>query len=94
MATLDELAAQVAALTAQVEALTSPPTEFYTSKNSGEEIDTLLEAAGGGVRYDAAQSLTEAQKAQARENIGLTSTASEAALQALDVAYQEGVNSV
>lgn len=46
------------------------PDDYYVSKYSGEEIDALLGGAGKGtVRYDAAQSLTDAQKAQARGNI-------------------------
>lgn len=48
------------------------PDDYYVSQYSGEEIDELLGEAGsatGAVRYDAAQSLTDAQKAQARENI-------------------------
>lgn len=47
------------------------PESYYVSKYSGEEIDALLGGAGAGtVRYDAAQSLTESQKTQARGNIG------------------------
>lgn len=47
------------------------PDDYYVSQYSGEEIDALLGGAGAGtVRYDAAQSLTDAQKAQARTNIG------------------------
>lgn len=46
------------------------PDDYYVSKYSGEEIDALLGGAGTGtVRYDAAQSLTDAQKTQARANI-------------------------
>lgn len=46
------------------------PDDYYVSKYSGEEIDALLGGAGAGtVRYDAAQTLTDAQKAQARANI-------------------------
>lgn len=46
------------------------PDDYYVSQYSGEEIDALLGGAGAGtVRYDAAQTLTDAQKAQARENI-------------------------
>lgn len=48
------------------------PDDYYVSKYSGEEIDDLLGKAGsatGAVRYDAAQTLTDAQKAQARGNI-------------------------
>lgn len=47
------------------------PDDYYVSQYSGEEIDDLLGKAGAGtVRYDAAQTLTDAQKAQARSNIG------------------------
>lgn len=47
------------------------PDDYYVSQYSGEEIDELLGGAGAGtVRYDAAQSLTTAQKQQARTNIG------------------------
>lgn len=46
------------------------PESYYVSQYSGEEIDALLGGAGTGtVRYDAAQTLTDAQKAQARGNI-------------------------
>lgn len=48
------------------------PDDYYVSQYSGEEIDDLLGKAGsatGAVRYDAAQSLTDAQKTQARKNV-------------------------
>ena len=46
------------------------PESYYVSQYSGEEIDALLGgAAAGTVRYDAAQTLTNEQKAQARGNI-------------------------
>lgn len=46
------------------------PDDYYVSQYSGEEIDALLSGAGAGtVRYDAAQTLTTAQKQQARTNI-------------------------
>ena len=46
------------------------PDDYYVSQYSGEEIDALLGSAGAGaVRYDAAQTLTDAQKTQARGNI-------------------------
>lgn len=46
------------------------PDDYYVSQYSGEEIDALLGSAGAGaVRYDAAQTLTDAQKTQARANI-------------------------
>lgn len=50
------------------------PDDYYVSKYSGEEIDERLTAAHNAVRYDAAQSLTDAQKAQARGNIGAGSS--------------------
>lgn len=47
------------------------PESYYVSQYSGEEIDVLLGGAGTGtVRYDAAQTLADAQKQQARGNIG------------------------
>ena len=47
------------------------PDDYYVSQYSGEEIDALLGGAGAGtVRYDAAQTLTDSQKTQARGNIG------------------------
>lgn len=46
------------------------PDDYYVSQYSGEEIDERLTAAHNAVRYDAAQSLTDAQKTQARGNIG------------------------
>ena len=45
------------------------PDDYYVSQYSGEEIDERLTAAHNAVRYDAAQTLTDAQKAQARNNI-------------------------
>lgn len=48
------------------------PDDYYVSQYSGEEIDDLLGKAGsatGAVRYDAAQTLTDSQKQQARKNI-------------------------
>lgn len=48
------------------------PESYYVSQYSGEEIDDLLGKVGsatGAVRYDAAQTLTDEQKAQARGNI-------------------------
>ncbi len=43
--------------------------DYYMSDYSGEEIDERLTAAHNAVRYDAAQTLTDAQKTQARNNI-------------------------
>lgn len=45
------------------------PDDYYVSQYSGEEIDERLTAAHNAVRYDAAQSLTDEQKTQARANI-------------------------
>lgn len=45
------------------------PDDYYVSQYSGEEIDERLTAAHNAVRYDAAQSLTDAQKQQAKRNI-------------------------
>lgn len=45
------------------------PDDYYVSQYSGEEIDERLTAAHNAVRYDAAQTLTDAQKTQARKNI-------------------------
>lgn len=46
MATLDELQQQLAALSARVDALTTPPDDYYTSKYSGEEIDAGIAKTG------------------------------------------------
>lgn len=45
------------------------PDDYYVSQYSGEEIDERLTAAQNAVRYDATQTLTDEQKAQARTNI-------------------------
>lgn len=45
------------------------PDDYYVSQYSGEEIDERLTAAHNAVRYDAAQTLTDAQKKQAKRNI-------------------------
>lgn len=42
MATIEELAAKVAELEQQMAAITAPPTEYYTSAYSGEEIDAAV----------------------------------------------------
>lgn len=67
MATLDELQQQLAALSARVDAITTPPDDYYTSKYSGEEIDAGIEKteslpeswplpiASGGTGADSAQ---------------------------------------
>lgn len=69
MATLEELTAQVAELQEQMDALTTPPSDYYVSQYSGEEIDAAI---SGGVRFDAAQSLTANQQHTAQKNIGTT----------------------
>ena len=46
------------------------PAHYYAPQYSGEEIDERLTAAHNAVRYDAAQTLTDAQTKQARSNIG------------------------
>lgn len=61
---------RIALLETQMQALTTPPEDYYTSQYSGEEIDAGITAAAGAVRYNAAQALTAAQKTQARGNIG------------------------
>lgn len=43
MATLDELQAQLAALTQQVNEITTPPDDYYTHRFSGEEIDNAVD---------------------------------------------------
>lgn len=45
------------------------PDDYYVSQYSGEEIDERLTAAHNAVRYDTTQSLADAQKTQARNNI-------------------------
>lgn len=42
MATIEELQAQLAALTARVDAITAPPETYYTMQYQGETIDALL----------------------------------------------------
>lgn len=45
MATLEELQQQITALQQKVEALTTPPTDYYTHRWSGEEIDRGVSSA-------------------------------------------------
>lgn len=47
---------------------------FYDSEHSGTQIDEGITCGLGAVRYDVAQVLAEAQKAQARVNIGASTT--------------------
>lgn len=44
---------------------------FYNSEHSGAQIDDGVAGGLGAVRYDVAQVLAEAQKEQARKNIGI-----------------------
>ena len=44
---------------------------FYNSEHSGAQIDEGVTGGLGAVRYDVAQALAEAQKEQARKNIGI-----------------------
>ena len=57
MATIEELTAKVAELEQQMAAITAPPTEYYTSAYSGEEIDAAVKKvseglAGGGTSFN------------------------------------------
>lgn len=70
MPTTDELQSQINALQSQLNSILGMADDDYIHQYSGEEIDAGITAAGGAVRYDLAQSLTTAQQAQARENIG------------------------
>lgn len=45
MATIEELQAQLAALTARVDVITTPPETYYTMQYQGETIDQLLSMA-------------------------------------------------
>lgn len=47
MATLDELQQQLNALQQKVDAITAPPTDYYTQRYSGEETDRGVEIALG-----------------------------------------------
>lgn len=75
MPTTEERLAALEAKLAQLTATT--PTEYYTHKYSGEEIDDAVDkirsgAGEGAVRFDQAQTLTPAQQEQAQHNIGTT----------------------
>ena len=48
MATLEDLQQQLQLLKAQIDALTTPPNEYYTLLYSGEEVDERLGREGGG----------------------------------------------
>ena len=47
--TIEELAAKVAGLEQQMAAITVPPTEYYTSAYSGEEIDAAVKKVSEGL---------------------------------------------
>lgn len=49
MATIEELTAKVAELEQQMAAITAPPTEYYTSAYSGEEIDAAVKRVSEGL---------------------------------------------
>ncbi len=49
MVTIEELAAKVAGLEQQMAAITVPPTEYYTSAYSGEEIDAAVKKVSEGL---------------------------------------------
>ena len=54
--TLEQLAAQVAALQAAVDGMTAPPADYYTLLKSGEEVDAILSRAAPGGEIDASLS--------------------------------------
>lgn len=56
MATLEALQQQVAALQATVDALTTPPSDYYTHRWSGEEIDNAVARSRTGGAIDTALS--------------------------------------
>lgn len=49
MATIEELTAKIAKLEQQMAAITAPPTEYYTSAYSGEEIDAAVKKVSEGL---------------------------------------------
>lgn len=49
MATIEELAAKVAGLEQRMAAITVPPTEYYTSIFSGEDIDAAIKKVNDGI---------------------------------------------
>ena len=49
MVTIEELAAKVAGLEQQMAAITVPPTEYYTSIFSGEDIDAAIKKVNDGI---------------------------------------------
>lgn len=68
MATIEELQAQIAALSARVDALTVPPNRYYSSRYTGETIDKLLTSISGGAANLDLSNLTDYQRAL--HNIG------------------------
>ena len=75
MATIEELQAQLAALTARVDVITTPPETYYTMQYQGETIDTiltdLLPAQAGGAGLPVNQGGTGANTPQlALANLG------------------------
>lgn len=68
MATIEELQAQIAALSARVDALTVPPNRYYSSRYTGETIDKLLTSISGGAANLDLSNLTDYQRALA--NLG------------------------
>lgn len=49
MATIEELTAKIAKLEQQMAAITTPPTEYYTSAYKGEEIDAAVKKVSEGL---------------------------------------------
>ena len=47
--TIEELAAKVAELEQQMATIPPPPTEYYTSAYSGEEIDAAIKKVNDGI---------------------------------------------
>lgn len=68
MATIEELQAQIAALSARVDSLTVPPNRYYSSRYTGETIDKLLTSISGGAANLDLSNLTDYQRAL--HNIG------------------------
>lgn len=68
MATIEELQAQIAALSARVAALTVPPNRYYSSRYTGETIDKLLTSISDGAANLDLSNLTDYQRAL--HNIG------------------------
>lgn len=69
-----EIDAAVAALVGSAPATLDTIQEIATALGSADAVTTLTTAVGNRVRYDAVQSLTAPQQAQARSNIGAAAT--------------------